>query len=292
MQRFLLPLEVTLRGPLRTAGIQALSARRSLCGVAQRGGSHQPTRIRRIECHVVADRRIDGGAQLRLIVDSGARHAAGEVDQRLFLRQGAQHLHSRFQSRQLAVRVEKVELGVVRRIGGAGVGLAVIARAAVRHPGIGRSRTSDRFGERVAVGREILQHVKVGGVYHDGHQVRHRDLAPDELQCRLLGANLIGHGHARPIEEHHQQAAVLVLDLSDLGRRDGVGNLYRRRARRCVGFRRGHHIGRRQHRIVQSLKFENFDLLGFAVLGEGEVGGIKSVQGRSVLVPGGDVDHH
>ena len=47
----------------------------------------------------------------------------------------------------------------------------------------------------------------------------------DELQRRLLRANLIGHGHAGQVEEQHQQAAVLVLDLSGFGRRDGVGGL-------------------------------------------------------------------
>ena len=292
VQRFLLALELALPGAHRTAGVQALSARRSLRGIAQRGGSHQAARIHRIEHHVVTDRRVDGGAQLRLVVDSGACHAAGEVDQRLFLRESAQHLHRRFQSRQLAIRVEDVELGVVRRVGGAGVGLAVVAYTAVRHPVVGGNQTSDRFGERIAVRREILQHVQVGGVYHDGHQVRRGDLALHELQRRLLRANLIGHGHACAVEEHHQEAAVLVLDLSGFGRRDGVGGFYRRRGRRRIRFRRSGSIGWRQGRIVQSLKFENFDLLRFAVFGDGEIGGLEAVEGRSVLVLHGNVDHH
>ena len=34
--------------------------------------------------------------------------------------------------------------------------------------------------------------------------------------------------------------------------------------------------GRRQRRVVQPLKFEDFDLLRFAVFGDGEVGGLES----------------
>ena len=144
--------------------------------------------------------------------------------------------------------------------------------AAVRHPGIADAiRPLIDLGERVAVVREILQHVEVGGVGHDGHQVRRRDLARvDELQRRLLRANLIGHGHAGEVEEQHQQAAVLVLDLAGFGRRDGVAaGLHAAAAgvrRRACGQRRGG-----QRRVVQPLEFEDFDLLRLAVFGDGEV---------------------
>ena len=62
---------------------------------------------------VGANRGVDRRAQLRLVVGAVQPQAAGEVDQRLLLRQRPQHRHRRLQRRQLAVGVEDVELGVV-----------------------------------------------------------------------------------------------------------------------------------------------------------------------------------
>jgi hypothetical protein len=54
-----------------------------LGGIAQRSSSDQSARIHRVERHVIADGRVNGGAHLGLVIDTSARHAAGEVDQRL-----------------------------------------------------------------------------------------------------------------------------------------------------------------------------------------------------------------
>src|ERR1035438_5864047 len=45
-------------------------------------------------------------------------------------------------------------------------------------------------------------------------------------------------------------------------------------------------------RFFQPLELEDFDLLRFAVFGDGEVGGLEPIERRSVLVLGGDVDHY
>ena len=60
-----------------------------------------------------ADGGVDGGAQLRLVVDAVQPQAAGEVDQRLLLVELAEHLDGGLQRGQLAVGVEDVELAVV-----------------------------------------------------------------------------------------------------------------------------------------------------------------------------------
>ena len=54
-----------------------------LRGIAQGRLRHQAARVDRLERHVGADRGVDGGVQLRLVVDAVQPQAAGEVDQRL-----------------------------------------------------------------------------------------------------------------------------------------------------------------------------------------------------------------
>ena len=70
---------------------------------------------------VGANRRVDRGAQLRLVVDAVQPQAAGEVDERLLLGQRPQHVDRRLQRRELPVGVEDVELGIVLSEGGADV---------------------------------------------------------------------------------------------------------------------------------------------------------------------------
>ena len=85
VEGFLLALEIAGDGARRAAGIHALAARRSLGGVAQRRLRHQAAGIDGIERNVGADGGVDGGLQLRLVIHAVARHAAGEIDQRLLL---------------------------------------------------------------------------------------------------------------------------------------------------------------------------------------------------------------
>ncbi len=93
-----------------------------LRGVAQRRLRHQAARVDGPERHAGADGGVDGGVQLRLVVDAVQPQAAGEVDQRFLLVELAQHLGGGLERGQLAVGVEDVELAVVLAEGRAGVG--------------------------------------------------------------------------------------------------------------------------------------------------------------------------
>jgi hypothetical protein len=108
---------------LRAAGPHAGGAGRALGGVAQGSRGHQAAGVDGVERHIGLHGGVHGGGQLRLVIAVAvARHAAGEVDQRLLFRQRAEHLGRGFESRQLAVGIEDVEFGIVRREGRAGVG--------------------------------------------------------------------------------------------------------------------------------------------------------------------------
>ena len=58
---------------------------------------------------------------MRLVVDAGAAHAAGEIDQRLLLGQPAEHFHGGFQRGQFAVGIEDIELAIVGGVRRAGI---------------------------------------------------------------------------------------------------------------------------------------------------------------------------
>ena len=111
------------RGASRVHG---LTAGRSFGGIAQRSLRHQAARVDGIKRDVGADRGVDRGPELRLVVQTVALDAAGEIDQRFFLVERSQHFDGGFERGQLAVRVEDVELGVVLLEGGAGIGGAVV----------------------------------------------------------------------------------------------------------------------------------------------------------------------
>ena len=59
--------------------------------VAERRRGDQAARVDRIDRDVRANRGVDRGAQLRLVVGAVQPQAAREVDQRLLLRQRPQH---------------------------------------------------------------------------------------------------------------------------------------------------------------------------------------------------------
>ena len=63
----------------------------ALRGVAERRHRDEAARVDRVDRHVRADRGVDRGAQLRLVVGAVQPQAAGEVDQRLLLGQRPQH---------------------------------------------------------------------------------------------------------------------------------------------------------------------------------------------------------
>ena len=278
IERLLLALEVTLGGALRVAGVHSLAAGRPLGGVAHGRGGDESAGIHRIEGDVTPDGGIDGGAQLRLVVGAGAAHAAGEVDERLLLRQARQHLHGGFERREFAVGVEDVELAIVLRVGSAGIFFALVAGGAVGHAGVPDGESGDDAGEQVAVGGEVLKDAEVGGVDHDRDHVGRLHLALEELERGLLGAELIRDGHGGLVEEEDEEAAVLILDLAGFGGRDlhgdgGLGGCGCRRLRVLAPGedRRG------QGGLLEALVLEDLDLLRLAVLGDAEVGGRQTL---------------
>ena len=131
VQRVLRSLEVRGGGIGELAGEHADAAGRAPRRVAERSRRHEAARVDRVERDVRANRGVDRGAQLRLVVGAVEAQAAGEVDQRLLLGQRPQHRDRRLQRGQLTIGVEDVELGVVlseRRacLGMSGIAVAVL----------------------------------------------------------------------------------------------------------------------------------------------------------------------
>ena len=188
---------------------------------------HQAARIHGVKRDVGADGGVDGGFDLRVVLDAGLRDAAGEVDQRLFLGQRRQHADGGFQAGQLAVRIEDVEFGFVGDECGPGV-FAAVGVSGVgldgEFAGLADVKALDHLGQAVAVAGEILDHV----------DARRRRVMMDTMsdgvicsarnfRCGLLRTDLFLGLHGREIEEQHQQALVPVLDLARRLHIDDVG---------------------------------------------------------------------
>ena len=97
--------------------------------------------------------------QLRLVVHAVQPQAAGEINQRFFLVQRPQHLRGGLQRRQLAVRIEDVELAIVLAECRAGVGGAVVVGGLAKFWSSPTISVSMMLQQPVAIGREILQHL-------------------------------------------------------------------------------------------------------------------------------------
>ena len=115
-----------------------------------------------------------------------------------------------------------------------------------------------------------------------------RHLGVDELQRRLLRAQLLGNPHRREIEEHHHQALVVILHLAGCFR--GDGGLGRLRYGVHVVERRRRRRRRRLH--GEFLNFEDRDLLRLAVFEHREIVLREAVDGLAGLVLHGDVHDH
>ena len=84
IQGVLRGLEIIRSGQRRSPVVHADAAWRAMRCVPQRGRRHKAARIDREHHHVGANRRVDGGLHLRLIVDAVETHSAGEVDEATF----------------------------------------------------------------------------------------------------------------------------------------------------------------------------------------------------------------
>jgi hypothetical protein len=167
------------------AVIHVDAALRSSGRIAQGRRSNQAASVDRPEGHTSANRRVDGGVQLRLIIDSVQPQAAGEIEQGLLLIERAQHPGGCLQRRKLAIRVENVELGIVLPesrtvIGGGGVIHRVGVLVFTHGQGF------DDALQPVAVVCEILHYLNGATlVPHERHQVRGRHLRGNEFARRV-----------------------------------------------------------------------------------------------------------
>ena len=178
--------------------------------IAQRRAGHQPARINGPKRNAGADRRVDGGVHLRLVVDAVQPQAAGKVDQRLLLAHLAQHLRRGLQRGELAVGIEDVELAVVLPEGRAGVGAAGVVRCAFQSLAFAHDHGFQNAQQPIAVGREVLQNVhRAALIAHDRHQVRCGHLRADEFLRGVERAHLVGRRHGRHVEIERQQARSL-----------------------------------------------------------------------------------
>ena len=99
--------------------------------------------------------------QLRLVVQTVALYAAGEIDQRFFLVQRPEHFDRCFERGQLAVGVENVELGIVLLERGAGVGCAVVLVVDFESLAFSDDQASNVLGQKIAIVGEIFHHLDV-----------------------------------------------------------------------------------------------------------------------------------
>ena len=86
--------------------------------VAARHDGLQAARVHGIDRDVGADRRVDRGAQLDLVVFAAALHAGAEIEDRLLLLDGRERHGQRLQRAQTDVVVEHIERRRVIRRGG------------------------------------------------------------------------------------------------------------------------------------------------------------------------------
>src|SRR5207249_5171148 len=100
-QRLLLVVEALALLPLRLPAEDPAATRGVLAGIASGRRRGQTARVDGIERHVRAFGGVDGGAELRLILDAGLAHAAGEINESLLLRQSREHLGGGFERAQL-----------------------------------------------------------------------------------------------------------------------------------------------------------------------------------------------
>ncbi len=255
--------------------------------VAERRGRDETSRVDGKNRHVRAQRRIRRRPQLRLVVGAVQPQTAGEVDQRLLIRQAAEHRHRRLQRRQLTIRIQDVELGIVlperRADVGGRVGNAVaVLVVAEHHPG-------DHVAQLLPVVGEILLHAhRAAFEAHDGQKIGRLHLLLDELQRRGVRARQVRRRQRRHVEVEHDEPAIAVLDVSGSGNGNASLGDRRRwrggRSRRGIGHRRGRRRRGGGRRIFEALKFDEAHRLRLAVLGDDEIARSQSFDGFPVLV--------
>ncbi len=114
-----------------------------------------------VDGKVGANCGVGGGAQLGLIFNAGAVHAAGEIDQRFLLLDVGELRGDGAQGLEAAVGVEDVELGVVGGERAAGVGGAFGGAGAAGFEALAcclQLKECRTFCQEARVGGEVLVH--------------------------------------------------------------------------------------------------------------------------------------
>ena len=198
IERLLLVVHLVALPALRRTGEDAGAALRSHTRVPRRRAGNQAARIDRVKRDVRPNRRVDGGAQLRLILRSGLADAAGEIDQRLLLRQRSQHLRRRFKRAQFLVGIENIELSVIRDECRSVVHSVVrIAYLGIHSQlaGFADVKSLDHRRQGFAVVSEVLLHSQPAGISHDGHQVGRSHILLKKLERGFLRTDLVRNRH-------------------------------------------------------------------------------------------------
>ena len=153
---------------------------------------------------------------MRLIIHAVLVNAARDIQQHLLFGQRGQHVNRVFDGFQLAIGIENVEFGLIGHESRAGIFLRVGAhvgeRGEIAHIADGQV-FYDAF-QLVAVGGEIGFHLHHAGIEQNGYLVGSRDLLIQEGESGILRAQLLGNAHGGEIEKQHQQAFVVILNVT------------------------------------------------------------------------------
>ena len=253
---------------------------------------YQAASVDGIKRDVRAHGGIDRSFDLRLILDAGFSDPAREIDHGFLFGKDAQLAGGVFESGQLAVGVEDVEFGFV-----GGETAAVVALIAGCGGEIGQigALANGQFAEGgdqgFAIVGPLLDDFDGRRVGHDFDQVGRGHLGLKEFDGGFLGSQLVRGLHRGHVEEHAQQAAILVADGT--GCRGGYGRLGGTHGRGSffdgLGFP-GSKRQRRQRFAAELLEFENSDVLTHAVFENFDVVFGEIGDRAAGLVADGEVD--
>ncbi len=217
-----------------------------------------------------------------LVLNAVTLDASGEVEQRFFLVQIAEGLRNVFDGEELAVGVDVVVFGFVRREGAGVFHLVGRARRTKAVAGALRAAVAVHgFEQQIFAGGKVLVERKRRIERDDGNQVRRMHLFVDVVAGSVLSANDIVGLHRGDVEEHDDEAVIAQLFLGSragLCAKDPIG-----RGGVDGGFVEG-------GGFVDVFKVEAGDMLRLAVLGNGEIFFGETLHGRAgLLVDDNDV---
>ena len=271
----------------RLAGVRRSPAQAGVLGLAARHQGLQAANVHGVNRHVGPHRGVGRGTQLRLVFNSGAVHAAGEINQRFLLIDRCQLVGDRAQGLQPAIGVEDVVLGIVHGERPAGLGCAFgragaaffEARAGARIEGL------QRFLQQRAIGSEILIHAERVAQRDHGDQVGRHHLLVHIVLRRGGGLVDFIRLHGAEIEKQDDEPAVF--------QRPGCQSVELRRLPCGWAGRSNGGFGRRgREHGVGIFQIEREHLLRLVVFEHGEVFALQVAHRIAIPVAHGHVHQH